>query len=147
MSQRKRSKSTGNSTFDLAALKDLTAKHKERKRSTGNTFDMTALKESLALAEMKAAAASNKIKEVVIRPQRKISGSQDQSYVPPKQLLLYLVRMGSFTSIPRVKGCDSQDEDLVFPPTTLGDLLKRCKAELCNLPGPWERRLDRKSVV
>jgi len=141
-SQRKRSKSQGNTTFDLAALKDLAAKHKERKRSTGNTFDMAALKESLAMAEMKAAAASQRITEVVIRPHRKISGNQDHSYVPPKQLLLYLVRMGSFTSIPKVKGQDNQDDDLQFPiNNTEEDLLRRCARKLGNLPRPFERKV------
>ena len=64
-------------------------------------FDLASLKESLALAEMKAAAASKEIvKNLDIKHQlRKLSGSADQSggsggYVPPKQLLLYLVRSG-----------------------------------------------------
>ena len=65
---------------------------------------MGSLKESLALAEMKAAAASNGIvKNLHIKNQlRKLSNSSDHAYVPPKQLLLYLVRMSSFTSIPKV---------------------------------------------
>ena len=64
------------------------SRSRERKLSTtGLTFDMTSLKESLALAEMKAAAASREIKHKL----RKLSGS-DNNYVPPKQLLLYLVR-------------------------------------------------------
>ena len=65
--------------------------HSKRERklsSTGLTFDMTSLKESLALAEMKAAAASREIKHQL----RKLSGGSDSNYVPPKQLLLYLVR-------------------------------------------------------
>ena len=49
---------------------------------------MTSLKESLALAEMKAAAASREIKHQL----RKLSNGSDSNYVPPKQLLLYLVR-------------------------------------------------------
>jgi len=136
--QRKRSKSTGNPIIDIAALKDMAAKHKERKRSTGNTFDMSSLKESLAIAEMKAAAASQKIKEVVIR---KVSQGQDQPYVPPKQLLLYLVRMGSFTSIPKVKGSDNQDGDITFEDTSVEVFLNRCRAELGDLPRPFKRNL------
>ena len=76
---------------------------------------MTTLKESLALAEMKAAAASREIvKNIDIKNKlrfirlhllikqrlliavsicRKLSnGSENNNYVPPKQLLLYLVR-------------------------------------------------------
>jgi len=140
--QRKRSKSIGHSNLDLAALREMAAKHKERKRSTGNTFDITALKESLALAEIKAAAASQKIQEAVTRPHRKISGGQEQIYVPPKQLLLYLVRMGSFTSIPKVNGEDSQDDDLEFPESSEEDFLKRCEEELKDLAEPLQRQLN-----
>ena len=65
------------------------SRSRERKLSTsGLTFDMTSLKESLALAEMKAAAASREIKHQL----RKLSNGSDSNYVPPKQLLLYLVR-------------------------------------------------------
>ena len=77
---------------------EMSGKSKERKHSTTSMksvpFDITSLKESLALAEMKAAAASSKIiKNLDIKNQlRKLSNSSDQSYVPPKQLLLYLVR-------------------------------------------------------
>ena len=61
---------------------------------TAAVFDMAALRESLALAEAKAAAASSTIiKNMDIKNQlRKLSNSSDQSYVPPKQLLQYLVR-------------------------------------------------------
>jgi len=125
---------------------EMPAKCKERKLSTTSLksapFDMAALKESLALAEMKAAAASSKIiKNLDIKNQlRKLSNSSDNSYVPPKQLLLYLVRMGSFTSIPKVAGSDNQDEDLEFTKSTKEDLLQRCKIQLENLPKPFERK-------
>jgi nocturnin len=107
-------------------------------------FDMASLKESLALAEMKAAAASSKIiKNLDIKNQlRKLSNSSDNSYVPPKQLLLYLVRMGSFTSIPKVAGSDNQDNDLEFPKTTHHDLLERCKRQLEDFPDPFERKIQ-----
>ena len=66
------------------------SKSRERKlSSSGITWDMTSLKESLALAEMKAAAASREIKH---RLRKLSSGSDSNNYVPPKQLLLYLVR-------------------------------------------------------
>jgi len=125
----------------------------ERKSSTTNmknaTFDLAALKESLALAEIKAAAASaKKVKNIDIHTQlRKLSNSSDQSYVPPKQLLLYLVRMGSFTSIPKVAGSDNQDDHLKFPSTTTKDLLERCGTHLKGFPLPFEREIQRISGV
>merc|ERR1739838_707451 len=122
---------------------------KERKLSGNAMFDLASLKESLALAEMKAAAASNRIvKNLDIKNQlRKLSNSSDHAYVPPKQLLLYLVRMGSFTSIPKVAGSDNQDEDLQFPQTTVEELLDRCRTELTDFPAAFERKIRRKSVL
>ena len=70
----------------------------ERKHSNTSmnnaTFDMAALKESLDIAEMKAKAASNNIvKNLDLKNQlRKLSNTSNQVYVPPKQLLQYLVR-------------------------------------------------------
>jgi len=111
------------------------------------TFDLAALKESLALAEVKAAAASAKIvKTMDIKNKlRKLSNSSDQVYIPPKQLLLYLVRMGSFTSIPKVDGSDTQDDHLEFPHTTVEQLLLRCKSNLKDCPPPFDRTLTKQS--
>ena len=69
-------------------------KHSNTSVKNAAVFDMAALRESLALAEVKAAAASSKIiKNMDIKNQlRKLSNTSDQSYVPPKQLLQYLVR-------------------------------------------------------
>ena len=69
-------------------------KHSNTGVKNAAVFDLAALRESLALAEVKAAAASSKIiKNMDIKNQlRKLSNSSDQSYVPPKQLLQYLVR-------------------------------------------------------
>ena len=61
-----------------------------RKSSNCNpAFDMVALKESLAMAEIKAAASSSGRK---LSSSRKLSSEQNMPYVPPKQLLMYLVR-------------------------------------------------------
>ena len=61
-----------------------------RKSSNCNpAFDMVALKESLAMAEIKAAASSSGRK---FSSSRKLSTEQNLPYVPPKQLLMYLVR-------------------------------------------------------
>lgn len=124
---------------------------KERKHSTNSVknapFDLAALKESLAIAEMKAAAASSKIiKNLDIKNQlRKLSGGSDQNYVPPKQLLMYLVRMGSFTSVPKVAGSDNQDDDLEFPQTTKDELLERCEKEGCNPTKCFTRNIRMKT--
>jgi len=108
-----------------------------RKSSNCNpTFDMVALKESLAMAEIKAAASTNGRK---ISSSRKLSSEQNLPYVPPKQLLMYLVRMGSFTAIPKAKGEANPDDDLDFPETSISQLLARCKTELSGLPPPFHR--------
>jgi len=120
-----------------------TGMSRERRLSAGAvTFDMTTLKESLALAEMKAAAASREIvKNLDIKHQlRKLSNGSEKGYVPPKQLLLYLVRMGSFTSKPKLPSEENPDLDLEFPPSTLDELLNRCKQELQKLPSALSRQ-------
>jgi len=116
---------------------------KERKTSNCSpVFDMAALKESLAMAEIKAAASSSSS-----NPRKSNNSSRKVSltdpslpYVPPKQLLLYLVRMGSFTSIPKAKSEANPDSDLTFPPTSLSDFLTRCSSHLSGLPPPFERQ-------
>jgi len=126
------------------------SKSRERKLSFDKAlgFDMTTLKESLALAEMKAAAASREIvKNIDIKNKlRKLSnGSENNNYVPPKQLLLYLVRMGSFTSKPKLPAVEQPDLDLTFPPCTPAQLLTRCKQELGELPAPFTRQWQQKA--
>jgi len=116
-----------------------------RKSSNCNpTFDMVALKESLAMAEIKAAASTNGRK---ISSSRKLSSEQNLPYVPPKQLLMYLVRMGSFTAIPKAKGEANPDDDLDFPETSISQLLARCKAELSGLPPPFHRSFSRSNLI
>jgi len=116
-----------------------------RKSSNCNpAFDMVALKESLAMAEIKAAASCNGRK---LSSSRKLSSEQNLPYVPPKQLLMYLVRMGSFTAIPKAKGEANPDEDLDFPETSIPQLLARCRAELLGLPSPFQRSLRPNSLV
>merc|ERR1712180_215051 len=98
---------------------------------------MASLTESLAQAERKAAACPNNRK---MSKNRKVSvPEQGLPYVPPKQLLMYLVRMGSFTSIPKAKGEANPDDDLDFPETLISQLLARCKTELSGLPPPFHR--------
>ena len=53
--------------------------------------------------------------------------------------------MGSFTSIPKVAGSDTQDDYLEFPKTTVKDLLDRCKAQLEDLPEPFGRQIQENS--
>ncbi|XP_052869595.1 nocturnin isoform X1 [Anopheles cruzii] len=48
--------------------------------------------------------------------------------VPPKQLLMYLVRMGSFTSAPQIKNVDYQDDKLeITDGMSIADLLEYCR--------------------
>merc|ERR1719443_99390 len=96
---------------------------------------------------MKAAAASREIvKNLDIKHQlRKLSNGSEKGYVPPKQLLLYLVRMGSFTSKPKLPAVEQPDLDLTFPTCTPSQLLTRCKQELGELPAPFTRQWQQKA--
>uniref|UniRef100_A0A0A9ZEV0 Nocturnin n=1 Tax=Lygus hesperus TaxID=30085 RepID=A0A0A9ZEV0_LYGHE len=52
-------------------------------------------------------------------------------FVPPKHLLLYLVRMGSFSSSPKIMNEDTQDNDMSLPEDmTKEDLLRYCSSQL-----------------
>ena len=53
--------------------------------------------------------------------------------------------MGSFTSIPKVDGSDTQDDHLEFPHTTVEQLLLRCKTHLKDCPPPFDRTLTKQS--
>jgi len=90
------------------------------------------------MAEIKAAASSQGRK---ISSSRKLSSSKEVAYVPPKQLLQYIVRMGSFTAIPKAKACNPND-DLDFPATTADQMLERCRLHLAGKPSPFLRRLQ-----
>lgn len=110
-------------------------------------FDMAAFRESLEIAEKQAKAelvrtGSNVGSSLAtIQAVRKLSSSHPP-YRPPRQLLMYLVRMGSFTSIPRVPAMESQDQDLEFPPSSLIDLLARCTTYLHNMPERITRKMN-----
>lgn len=110
-------------------------------------FDMAAFRESLEIAEKQAKAelvrtGSNVGSSLAtIQAVRKLSSSHPP-YRPPRQLLMYLVRMGSFTSIPRVPAVESQDQDLEFPPSSLIDLLARCTTYLHNMPARITRKMN-----
>lgn len=48
--------------------------------------------------------------------------------IPPKQLLMYLVRMGSFTSAPQIKNVDCQDDKLeISDGMSIPDLIEYCR--------------------
>jgi len=122
-------------------------------------FDITKLRETLELAEKKAAAASALVTATAslavtgltapgqkskVTPRRKHSEAA-AGYVPPKQLLQYLVRMGSFTSAPAVASGDVQDNNLSFQETTHEQLLQRCEEELKSQPAAFQRRFRKYS--
>ncbi|KAF5278843.1 hypothetical protein FQR65_LT03531 [Abscondita terminalis] len=56
-------------------------------------------------------------------------------YVPPRQLLLYMVRMGSFNSAPKILNGDNQDKDVRLPEAiTRMELLTHCQKHLQLYP-------------
>lgn len=62
-------------------------------------------------------------------------------FVPPKHLLLYLVRMGSFSSSPKILNEDSQDDDIDLPSRMpKEELLAYCSKELDGTPQIIPRR-------
>jgi len=133
--------------MDVKAMQAMKMPQGNNRKSSNNcspAFDMVALKESLAMAEIKAAASSSGRK---VSSSRKLSSEQNLPYVPPKQLLMYLVRMGSFTAIPKAKGEANPDEDLDFPETSIPQLLARCRTELSGLPPPFQRSFRPNSSV
>jgi len=125
-------------TSDVQTPMAMPRENRKSSNCSTPTFDMAALKESLAMAEIKAAASTQGRK---ISSSRKVSREKEVPYVPPKQLLQYIVRMGSFTAIPKAKACNPND-DLDFPATTATQLLERCRLHLAGQPPPLLRRLQ-----
>ncbi|XP_076039771.1 nocturnin-like isoform X2 [Oratosquilla oratoria] len=109
-------------------------------------FSMKELRESLALAEQlakqslkKKQALQDKEPDAQLAPNgtaiRSGTTDDDSNYVPPKQLLLYLVRMGSFTSTPKIANTDHQDDNLQVPADLSQEqLLAWVKSHLVDLP-------------
>ncbi|GAB6032656.1 hypothetical protein CHUAL_011534 [Chamberlinius hualienensis] len=65
----------------------------------------------------------------------------ETSRPPSKSFLLYLVRMGSFTSTPQLTNEDKQDRDICeefdaidYDKMTIPELLERCQSELKDFP-------------
>ncbi|XP_055378644.1 nocturnin isoform X2 [Condylostylus longicornis] len=55
--------------------------------------------------------------------------TDSSDFVPPRDLLLYLVRMGSFNSAPKINNSDTQDDNLIIPNgLNCTELIKHCKA-------------------
>ncbi|KAB7506094.1 Nocturnin [Armadillidium nasatum] len=113
-------------------------------------INITELNESLKLAEKLARislCSSRRTKSLFFQQQFEISKEspeqEEKPYVPPKHLLLYLVRMGSFTSRPEMKSKDCHDET-VYIPTDLEDkfLLDWVKDQQKGAP-PLLRRMYR----
>uniref|UniRef100_A0AAG5CVW5 Nocturnin n=1 Tax=Anopheles atroparvus TaxID=41427 RepID=A0AAG5CVW5_ANOAO len=56
------------------------------------------------------------------------ASADEMDCVPPKQLLMYLVRMGSFTSAPQIKNVDYQDDKLeISEGMSVSDLVEYCR--------------------
>ncbi|XP_076360021.1 nocturnin-like isoform X2 [Tachypleus tridentatus] len=59
----------------------------------------------------------------------------DTKIATTKSLLMYLVRMGSFTSTPKIMNEDKEDNDLdITEEVTREELMLKCKEELSHLP-------------
>jgi len=117
-------------------------------------FNMREMRESLALAEQLAKASMASAEGKARRPDANNNeegqtapsspASQRGNYVPPKQLLLYLVRMGSFTSAPKMINDDVQDDDVDFGGiSTQQEMKDRCQQELGSLPPMIQRHFTR----
>ncbi|XP_021701474.1 protein angel homolog 2 isoform X2 [Aedes aegypti] len=53
---------------------------------------------------------------------------ENDECIPPRQLLMYLVRMGSFTSAPQIKNVDCQDDKLeISDGMSIPDLIEYCR--------------------
>ncbi|KAK6628906.1 hypothetical protein RUM43_002723 [Polyplax serrata] len=110
-------------------------------------FNLTDIKESLAIAESLATTAlmtSPAAKRRLMARKLEMGLDSDLEFVPPKQVLLYLVRMGSFSSTAKIENTDSADDDVceTFHPTNHSKLLNRCREEIQSMGRP--PLLDRK---
>lgn len=83
-------------------------------------------------ASMKTPMAANRrLAARRIEMEGGFGGEQDMENdecIPPKQLLMYLVRMGSFTSAPQIKNVDYQDDKLeISDGMSIPDLIEYCR--------------------
>lgn len=78
-------------------------------------------------ASMKTPAAANR-RLAARKIEMESSAAGDYECIPPKQLLMYLVRMGSFTSAPQIKNVDYQDDQLqISDGMSIPDLIEYCR--------------------
>uniref|UniRef100_A0A8D8R0S3 Nocturnin n=1 Tax=Cacopsylla melanoneura TaxID=428564 RepID=A0A8D8R0S3_9HEMI len=104
------------------------------------------IKEKLAIAESLASASlltSPAAKRRLQARKLELGLGDEPGYVPPKDLLLYLVRMGSFSSAPKIPNKDVQDEDIDLPDNiSKQELLSFCDRELDSEDKLVERRFS-----
>jgi len=75
-----------------------------------------------------------------------ISKGKDGGFIPPKHVLQFVVRMGSFTSAPVKASGDTQDADVKFDSiSSLEDLLTKCRHHTVHLPPPLHREYTKYS--
>jgi len=96
----------------------------------------------LKIQAMSKAEEIQTVQQKLVAVQRQIANSSTKNGAPPKQLLLYLVRMGSFTSMPKIKPvANADDNDVDYG--NLEDLttvLNECQEQLESLPSPIPRQ-------
>jgi len=87
------------------------------------------------LSRNSAAAAAGNTGE----PKPVLKGKEG-GFIPPKHVLQFVVRMGSFTSAPVKASGDTQDTDVEFDSiSSLEDLLNKCRHHTVHLPLPIHR--------
>ncbi|VVC28506.1 Hypothetical protein CINCED_3A022165 [Cinara cedri] len=108
--------------------------------SSSCRYDLSAIKKSLELAETLASVSLMTPPAARRRLQARsvelgYTVIPGQPYEPPRELLLYLVRMGSFTSSVKIDNEDSQDRDLNFDSqATSQQLLDYCRTHNDQCP-------------
>ncbi|CAG9856001.1 unnamed protein product [Phyllotreta striolata] len=102
-----------------------------------NTINLMNFREKMALAEALSKinlAATPKTRKKLVKknPQPKFGFYDEDSgeFVPPKQLLMLLVRMGSFSSTPRILNADILDRDIDLPKNVSRmELIQHCQRQ------------------
>jgi len=135
--------------LDLRAIKESLA---DAERSCERTLQLAVMRTSAdEMASAAGGADSERSRgghrDIEALPLTRPSYTIEKPFVPPKQILLYLVRMGSFTSMPKVipaaSECDC-DADVTYPPPDareeLPEFLARCSRHLTSLPPPIQRK-------
>lgn len=116
-------------------------------------IDLNDLKNKMELAEtlskmnmMTSASARRRIKA---KSYELKFGRVDETsgvYIPPRELLMYMVRMGSLSSTPKILNGDNQDNDVLFPERISRNELMRHCFQKSNVDHTIRRTFRRKEL-